>query len=143
MEFSIKTIEHGDARQLQACFRLFSYLRPHLNESAFLSQVGIQKAEGYTVAYVEKGDKVVAVCGYRIAHFLAWGRVLYIDDLVTDPEELRQGYGGALLRWLIEQAKHAACDEIHLDTGHQRHEAHRLYLNNGFKLTSHHMSIKL
>lgn len=142
MECSIKTLSHGDTQQLQACFRVFSYLRPHLNESAFLSQVGKQQTEGYKIAYVEKNGRVVAASGYRIAHFLAWGRVLYVDDLVTDPEETCQGFGGAILNWLIEQAKHAGCDEIHLDTGYQRHDAHRLYLNKGFRLASHHMSLK-
>jgi GNAT superfamily N-acetyltransferase len=78
-----------------------------------------------------------------VAHYLAWGKVLYIDDLVTHPDEKNKGMGGALLDWLLEQAKQQACDEVHLDTGFQRHDAHRLYLNKGFKLACHHMSVAL
>lgn len=35
------------------------------------------------------------------------------------------------------------CDQIHLDTGTQRHDAHKLYLNRGFKLSSFHMAAKI
>lgn len=142
MEYSIKILEHGDTQQLKACFRVFSCLRPHLDEGAFMLQVSKQQAEGYNIAYIEKDGEIVAASGYRVTHFLAWGKVLYIDDLVTHPEEIRQGFGGRILSWLIEQARCLGCDEVHLDTGHQRHEAHRLYLNHGFRLASHHMSLK-
>ena len=143
MEHNIKILEHGDTQQLKACFRVFASLRPHLDEGAFVSQAGKQQAEGYNIAYIEKEGQVVAAAGYRVAHFLAWGKVLYIDDLITHPDEIRQGFGGAILGWLIEQAKRMGCDQVHLDTGHQRHEAHRLYLNHGFRLASHHMSLEL
>jgi GNAT superfamily N-acetyltransferase len=59
---------------------------------------------------------------------LAWGKVLYIDDLITDSETRRSGHGGKLLKWVIEQGKKANCDQVHLDSGPQRHDAHRLYL---------------
>lgn len=143
MEYNVKILEPGDTELLRACFRVFRYLRPHLNENSFISQVGKQQGEGYNIAYIEKDGEIVAASGYRVAHFLAWGKVLYIDDLVTHPEEIRQGFGGTVLKWLIEQAKRFGCDEIHLDTGHQRHEAHRLYLNHGFRLASQHMNLKL
>lgn len=143
MALSIQTLEHGNTQQLRACFHLFSYLRPHLDEDTFVSQVGKQQAEGYNIAYIERDSEIVAASGYRIAHFLAWGKVLYVDDLITHPERTRQGLGHTVLNWLIEQAMQFGCDEVHLDTGYQRHEAHRLYLNHGFKLVSHHMSLKL
>ena len=78
-----------------------------------------------------------------MANFLAWGKVLYIDDLVTEPLQKRQGLGGALLDWLVVEANKLGCDAVHLDTGYARHDAHRLYLNKGFVMSSHHMSKKL
>jgi hypothetical protein len=44
---------------------------------------------------------------------------------------------------LIAEGVRLACDEVHLDTGFSRHDAHRLYLNKGFKLSCHHMSLQL
>lgn len=38
------------------------------------------------------------------------------------------GFGGALMDWILEQGSELECDEVHVDTGFHRHEAHRLYL---------------
>lgn len=141
MEYDIQCLMIEDDRQLRRCFEVFSYLRPHLTEDEFVSRVRVQQREGYNIVYVELAGKVVAAAGYRIAHFLTWGRVLYIDDLITHPDKKRQGLGGALLDWLIDQSQQRGCEEVHLDTGHQRHAAHRLYLNKGFTLSAHHMSL--
>lgn len=59
-----------------------------------------------------KGD-VRALAGFRFLEFLAWGKVLYIDDLITDFETRRNGHGGKLLKWVIEQGKKAGCDQVH------------------------------
>lgn len=141
MEYDIQRLVIEDDRQLRRCFEVFSYLRPLLTEEEFVSRVRVQQHEGYHVVYVEQSGKVVAAAGYRVAHFLTWGRVLYVDDLITHPGKKRQGLGGALLDWLIDQSRQLECEEVHLDTGHQRHAAHRLYLNKGFTLSAHHMSL--
>ncbi len=143
MEFKIRQLDMKDDQAVAACFGVFGFLRPHLNESRFIEQVRIQESDGYKIIYIQKDIEVIAAAGYRLATFLAWGRVLYIDDLITHPERKRAGLGSALLDWLLAEGRRLGCDEIHLDTGHQRHDAHRLYLNKGFVLSSHHMSAKL
>jgi len=95
------------------------------------------------MSYLRDSEAVVAAAGYRILEFLAWGRVLYIDDLITLPEKRGAGYAGALMDWMIDHAREQRCDEIHLDSGYQRHDAHRLYLNKGLQLGCHHFSMKL
>jgi hypothetical protein len=52
-------------------------------------------------------------------------------------------HGGQLLKWVIEQAKEEQCDQVHLDSGPHRHEAHKLYLNHGFKIIGHHFALIL
>lgn len=129
---------------LQACFPAFQALRPHLNEANFIAQVRRQSAQGYRiVALRTKGQGVRSAAGYRFAEFLAWGKVLYIDDLTTLEAARGQGHGGALLDWLIKQARDQGCIAVHLDSGYQRHAAHRLYLNKGFVLSSHHLALTL
>ena len=81
------------------------------------------------------------MAGFRFLEFLAWGKVLYIDDLITNSEVRKNGHGGKLLKWIIEQAKQMNCDQVHLDSGPQRHDAHRLYLNHGFKIIGHHFAL--
>lgn len=143
MQAEIKELDFGEVQKVKECFLVFVHLRPHLTEEEFMRQLVLQKEEGYRVVYVELNGQVVAASGYRLAHFLAWGKVLYIDDLITHPEAKRQGHGGFLLDWLLARARAHGCDEVHLDTGHHRHDAHRLYLNKGFVLSSHHMSVRL
>lgn len=127
------------------CFPALKVLRPHLEEAAFLPQVRRQQQAGYCLLGLSEagqGGPALAAAGYRLAEFLAWGRVLYIDDLITLPAARGRGYGGRLLNWLSARAAALGCDEVHLDSGYQRHDAHRLYLNQGFDLACHHFSRK-
>jgi len=128
--------------QIRSCFGIMLQLRPHLTEEqAFIKQVQRQLAEGYQLVYCADDGNVRALAGFRFLEFLAWGKVLYIDDLITDSETRRNGHGGKLLKWVIEQGKKAKCDQIHLDSGPQRHDAHRLYLNHGFKIIGHRFAL--
>jgi GNAT superfamily N-acetyltransferase len=126
--------------EILACFPVMHVLRPHLEEASFVARVRRQEAEGYRLIFIREADAVVAAAGYRFAEFLAYGRVLYIDDLISAPEKRGRGYGGALMDWLAERASAEGCDELHLDSGHHRHDAHRLYLNKGMRIASHHFA---
>ena len=137
-EISLATTDN----QIRSCYSVMRQLRPHLtNEQAFVEQVQRQLSEGYYLAYCKDEGEVRGVVGFRYLEFLAWGKVLYIDDLITDAEARRNGYGGKLLTWAIEQGKKAHCGQIHLDSGPQRHDAHRLYLNHRFKIVAHHFAL--
>lgn len=130
--------------QIQSCFVVMRQLRPHLTDQlAFVEQVERQFKEGYRLAYIETEDEIKALAGFRFLEFLAWGKVLYIDDLVTNSETRRNGHGGKLLKWVIEQAQKENCDQVHLDSGPQRHDAHRLYLNHGFNIIGHHFALTI
>jgi GNAT superfamily N-acetyltransferase len=129
--------------EIAACFPAMKCLRPHLEESGFVAKVRRQEKEGYRLAYILEGKLAASAAGYRVLEFMAWGRVLYVDDLITVPEKRGSGYGGFLLDWLIQQGRNEGCDELHLDTGYQRHAAHRLYLNKGLELNCHHLALKL
>lgn len=119
-------------------------LRPHLIEQqAFVEQAQRQIAEGYQLACCHENEKITGVAGFRFLEFLAWGKVLYIDDLITNSDARRNGHGGILLKWVIEQRKQMNCDQVHFDSGPQRHDAHRLYLNHGFKIIGHHFALIL
>jgi GNAT superfamily N-acetyltransferase len=129
---------------IRRCFPTMQVLRPHLTDpDAFVAQVRRQQSSGYRLVCLEDGDAVRSVAGFRVQEYLAWGRVLYIDDLVTAPDARKRGYGAALLRRLIDHARSLACDAVHLDSGYQRHDAHRLYLRMGFDLSSHHLALRL
>jgi GNAT superfamily N-acetyltransferase len=129
------------AEEIQRCYPIMHQLRPHLEERTFADQVMRQMTEGYCLVYLADSGRVQALAGYRILEFLAWGKVLYIDDLITDSRARKKGYGGKILKWIIDQAKLEGCDQVHLDSGPQRHEAHKLYLNHGFKIIGYHFAL--
>jgi GNAT superfamily N-acetyltransferase len=123
------------------CFPLIKQLRPHLDFEKYQVQIQNQRdSAGYTLIYLEDQAEIKSVLGYRITDFLAWGKVLYIDDLITDEKSTGKGYAGILLDWVFAKAKELHCDQVHLDSGYQRHDAHRLYLKKGMKLACHHFS---
>ena len=128
--------------QIRGCFPVMAELRPHVVEREFVERVRRQQREGgYQLAFVEESGTVRAVAGYRIAEFLAWGRTLYVDDLVTASAERSRGHGQALFDWLVARAKSNGCAQLHLDSGVQRFDAHRFYLRHRMSITSHHFSL--
>lgn len=130
-------------KEFLRCYPLIAQLRPHLSEPEFLKRVETQTPEAYKIAFVEHEGRAVCLAGFRIMHMLAWGRFLYVDDLVTDERERSKGFGQELMAWLVQHAKAADCDELHLDSGVQRFGAHRFYLASGMDITCHHFAMKL
>jgi GNAT superfamily N-acetyltransferase len=120
-------------------------LRPHhAPADTVVARADAQRAAGYRlVASFEDGDDdAAAVAGFRLAENLAWGRHLYVDDLVTRPDRRGRGHGAALMRWLADEARRAGCAELHLDSGvgPDRQDAHRLYFNCGMRINSYHFA---
>ncbi len=129
--------------EIMACYPALAELRPHLKREDFLERVRRQQNQGYHLLYLADNNMVKAAAGFRLSETLAWGKILYIDDLITLANERRQGHSGQLLDWLIAYAQMNHCDELHLDSGHHRHDAHRLYLNKRLRITTHHFSRQL
>lgn len=130
-------------QEIQSCFDVMVALRPHLKRDEFVSRVRRQQQEsGYALASVTAGE-IKAVAGFRISECLAWGKFLYVDDLVTGTSDRSQGYGGILFDWLVAYARAAGCDEFHLDSGVQRFDAHRFYLKKRMAIQAHHFGLTL
>jgi len=125
------------------CFDVMHELRPHLTPEGFLAQAARQQTRGWHLAFLECEGVIRSVTGYRFIETLAWGRTLYVDDLVARTDDHGSGFGSALLDWLVAQAKQHECAQFHLDSGVQRFGAHRFYLHKGMDITSHHFAMRL
>lgn len=135
-------IYHAETEEaLARCYAVMAQLRPHLTQEDFVAQVGRQVGGGYRLAVLEDGGTVSALAGYRFYEMLAHGKVLYVDDLVTDGAARSQGYGAALMNWLLEQARAAGCAKLQLDSGVQRFRAHRFYFVQGMHISSYRFSM--
>lgn len=124
--------------EIESCFEVVQALRPHLNRENFLQQVREMMADGYQMIFIAEDQLAIAFAGFRNLHMLYSGKIIYIDDLSTLPQYRGKGYGGKLLDYLHKLAKETGKGGVHLDSGYHRNDAHRLYLNKGYKLASHH-----
>lgn len=125
------------------CFDVMQALRPHLTVESFLELISKMKDENYILLFIEENNKAISACGYRYLTTLFDGRYIYIDDLSTLPEARGKGHAGALFDFVVEKAKSENLKAVHLDSGHQRYDAHRLYLNKGMKIVYHHFRLEL
>lgn len=123
---------------IMKCWDAVFALRPHLKQHDFVALIRSMLHEGYRLAYIEETNRVAAVVGFRYQQFLHNGKHFYIDDLSTIPEARGKGLGTALLAYVFNLAKEQGFETVTLDSGFHRIDAHRLYLNNGFKISSLH-----
>lgn len=100
-----------------------------------------QMQNGYQIAYIEKEGEVLCIAGFVFGQKLAWGKHIYVDDLVTNENIRSESAGSAMVKWLKTYAKQNGCQQLHLDAGVQRYMTHKFYLREGFIIASHHFSI--
>ncbi len=102
-----------------------------------------QRPQGYRIvgAFLPEVEDAVAAAGFRVNYMLSRGNMLYVDDLVTLPNHRSAGHAGLIFTWLFEEARRLGCEQLHLDSGHQRHDAHRFYLKHGMVMNAHHFSM--
>jgi GNAT superfamily N-acetyltransferase len=138
---SIKVAESEE--EIRRCFPVMKQLREKLTAEEFLESVAEQEREGYKLAFLESDGQIVAVAGFRVYHMLATGKTVYVDDLVTDAHSRSQGFGEALLKWLIELSRDQRCETFSLDSGTHRRRAHRFYFAQGMHIANYHFELAL
>ena len=111
-------------------------LRPHLPPN-YAGKMAAVFANGGRMAIVVENDTAVSVAVWRLIENTADGRRVYVDDLVSDEQRRSQGSGKLLLDWLDCQAVALGCDALTLDSGVQRHRAHRFYFREGMHVSSY------
>ncbi|MDC1528232.1 GNAT family N-acetyltransferase [Gammaproteobacteria bacterium] len=116
-------------------------LRPEYSRETLIKQIRKQQADGYQVAMLEMDGDIACVAGFVITDKLAWGKLLYVDDLITSESVRSRGAGKAMMDWLKRYARDESCRELHLDSGVQRQDAHRFYDREGFDRSCLHFAI--
>jgi GNAT superfamily N-acetyltransferase len=114
----------------------------HGTVEALTARIDAQRPDGYRVVASLEGGTAAAVAGFRIVENTAWGRFLYVDDLVTRADMRGRGHAGAVMAWVEQEAVRQGCDEVHLDSGvgPEREDAHRFYFHHGMRITSYHFA---
>ena len=130
--------------EILAVHEVMHQLRPNIRRDEFLATVKrMRETDGYQLAAVYDEGTFRAVAGYRVIEMLWCGKTLYVDDLNTDERFRSKGYGKVLLDWLKNEARAQGCDELHLDSGVQREQAHRFYFREGLTIKAYHFCFAL
>jgi GNAT superfamily N-acetyltransferase len=124
----------------EKCREVLFDFRPQLNPDNFWEVISKLQAGGSVIIYIEEDGKAVAIGIFETGYKIHRGHYLYIDDLATLPAYRKKGYAARLLEWIELYARDRGIEQIHLDSGVQRFDAHRLYLSNHFNITGHHFA---
>ncbi|MGH8142281.1 MAG: GNAT family N-acetyltransferase [Steroidobacteraceae bacterium] len=136
---TVKIVE-TDA-ELELISDVLLQLRTAFSKESLIAQIKVQRQSGYQIAYVEAAGEVLCVAGFVVGIKLAWGKHLYVDDLVTAERHRSTGAGTQMMAWLKAYARQLGCRQLQLDSGVQRFAAHRFYLREGFHISSHHFAL--
>lgn len=117
---------------IAATWEVMRQLRPHIAREDYVPTVRrMMESDGYRLAALSEDGEVRAVAGYRYMTMLYCGKLLYLDDFVTDERVRSRGYGRRLLDWLKAEGRAAGCAEIQLISRVTREGAHRFYFREG------------
>ena len=132
------------AGETQLAYAAMLELRPKIGSSAdFVRTVNDrQRPQGYRLigSFDDDDEQAAGAAGFRVLDYLAWGHALYCDDLTTREKYRGRGHAGALMDWMVEEARRLGCGEFHLDSGvgPDRTTAHRLYFNKRMRISAFH-----
>lgn len=76
--------------EISSSYAVMRQLRTHLNEDECLEKVKRMRRSGYRLAAATEDGMVRCVAGFRISEVLAYGKFLYVDDLVTAGDTVRR-----------------------------------------------------
>ena len=128
----------SDEKLLRSAERVHRQLRPHIGD--YFPRMKEILGAGAEMAVAIEGEEVRGLTVFRILEKTHSGRDLYCDDLVTDEGRRSTGVGHVLMEYMERIARERGCDTFSLDSGTQRHHAHRLYLGSGYVIPALHFS---
>ena len=131
----------GTDDEIAACHPVMAELRPRIAAADFVPLVRhLESVAGLQLVYLED-DGVRAVAGVRISEWLAGGKYLEIEDLVTADVDRSKGYGGMLFDWIVDFARREGCRQVRLVSRTTRVDAHRFYVRKGMTHEAHYFSM--
>jgi GNAT superfamily N-acetyltransferase len=119
--------------EIAAAFPLMLVLRERLAAETFVEVVRQQQRDGYVLVGGYDGGTLVTLAGFRAGQTLSRGPHLFVDDLVTDPDEQGKGYGQAMISWLRQRAIQMKLPTVWLDS---RATAKGFYERCGFTMNT-------
>jgi GNAT superfamily N-acetyltransferase len=129
---------------IAATFEVMRQLRPDLAAEEYVARIrGLMASDGYVLAALSEDGGVRAVAGYRFMDMLYCGKLMSVDDLVSDETQRSKGHGAEMLAWLKDRARREGCKELQLVSRVIREQAHSFYFRHGLAIDCFHFRIAL
>ncbi|MGF1431467.1 GNAT family N-acetyltransferase [Kitasatospora sp. LaBMicrA B282] len=143
MELILCDVTPGQVEMERDVAPLIRLLRPGLGRAEFFAFAAEGHDQGlvFTAAYDPRG-RCLGVAAHRVLA-TSRGRLLVLEDLVTEPDARSTGVGARLLAELEERARRAGCVRIELDSGVSNHGAHRFYHARRMSIVALHFAHEL
>jgi len=113
--------------QYERAFPVLQELRSHLDYERFRELLEPMQEEGYTLFGLSDGDEIIAVAGVTISTNFYLARHAYVYDLVVIESRRGEGHGERLVRHVHDWARDQGCENVELESGLWRDDAHRFY----------------
>jgi GNAT superfamily N-acetyltransferase len=102
------------------------------------------QASSYDALILKNETECISYISFEFINRYSFnGKFLYIADFVTHDAYRSKGYGKIMLKKIREIAKINHCENIVLESGISRKDAHRFYENNNFAIQSYSFRQKL
>ena len=124
-------------KELYTVYEVVKQLRENLSYDEFEDLIYDMRHMEYKMIGLFEKEQLITYAGVAVQTNLYHKRHLYIFDLVTDAAFRSRGYAKAMMEYLRDYAKMAACQNLVLSSGFQREDAHRFYEREGFEKKSY------
>jgi GNAT superfamily N-acetyltransferase len=131
----IRTAELKDALGLQQLYSQLNPDDPHVSLDDFTEKLKrILCAQHLKLFVAEAEGSVVASCYLNIIENLTRNLAAYavIENVVTEAQFRRQGYGKAVVKYAISEAWALGCYKVMLSTGSKQESTMKFYEGCGF-----------
>jgi len=123
-------------KELEEIYSVVKQLRSELTYEAFEDLIYDMRHMEYKMLGVMERGRLITYAGVAVQTNLYHKRHLYVFDLVTDSAYRGEGYGKAMLAYLVDFANLSMCENIVLSSGFAREDAHRFYERDGYEKRS-------
>ena len=139
-DITIRLIPTAD---LPTILPLVQVLNPVLEAGLLASRLTEMTRQGYQCAGAYFGEKLVGICGLRVATRFYCGKYIEPDNVVVDTEYRSLGVGQALMSWVYDYGRSLGCEVSELNSYVVSSRAHKFYFNEGFAVLGFHFQKRL
>jgi GNAT superfamily N-acetyltransferase len=126
-----KTITELD--EIKDSYLLLKEIRDNQTLDDFCTMFYFMKDEDYKMIGLYENSELITVSNIKLDFNSAYGKYIYIYDLVTKPEKRSQGYGKKMIKYISSLAISFDCENLVLNSLIDKVEAHRFYKRENFE----------